>query len=234
MSVPGPVRRAAFAVADSVVLVAHGACRQGHAAEQVQPFGACTVGTTTVTNVMGARHRRPVTPAKWQFPGDQVILAERGTNPGPPRRPFEYATLASGPEFATVQIDAEVRNDEPVTRNDRVVTSGTVRELGHIHGINRAVRWNAATAVNSGEADCRPARHRPSATPSGTGSGCGTAWRPARSPAPATMPSTAGPTGTRCPADPARTRSSRRARSAEPHHRRPLARSLSAATARSW
>jgi hypothetical protein len=53
-----------------------------------------------------------------------VILAQRGNNPGPPRRPFEYATLTAGPEFASVQIDAEVRIDEPVTRNDRDVLAG--------------------------------------------------------------------------------------------------------------
>jgi hypothetical protein len=74
-----------------------------------------------VGNLLAARNWRPLTPAKWRFPGDEVILAEAGTNPGPPRRPFEYATLISGPQFAAVRIDAEVRIDEPVSRNDRDV-----------------------------------------------------------------------------------------------------------------
>jgi hypothetical protein len=79
------------------------------------------IGRTTVSHVMAERNWRALHPEKWQFPGDQVILAERGTDPGPPRRPFEYATLVTGPEFASVQIDAEVRIDEPVTRDDRDV-----------------------------------------------------------------------------------------------------------------
>src|SRR5687768_11229611 len=81
----------------------------------------CAIGRTTVSNVMAAGNWQPLHPERWQFPGTEVIQALRGDNPGPPRRPFEYATLVSGPEFASVQVDAEVRIDEPVTRNDRDV-----------------------------------------------------------------------------------------------------------------
>jgi Ca2+-binding RTX toxin-like protein len=81
----------------------------------------CAIGRSTMSNVMGAQHWKPLHPEKWQFPGTEVIQALRGDNPGPPRRPFEYATLLTGPQFASVQIDAEVRIDEPITRNDRDV-----------------------------------------------------------------------------------------------------------------
>ena len=35
-------------------------------------------------------HWDPLTDDKWAFERGQVILTERGTNPGLPRRPFEY------------------------------------------------------------------------------------------------------------------------------------------------
>jgi len=126
-------------------------------AAQAQPAPRCAVGTTKVSNVMGAEHWRPLTPSKWQFPGDEVILAERGTNPGPPRRPFEYATLGSGPEFASVQIDAEVRIDEPVTRNDRDVVilfgyrSATEFYYAHLSQDNTIYPHNGIFVVNNAD-----------------------------------------------------------------------------------
>ncbi|HEV2781606.1 MAG TPA: calcium-binding protein [Actinophytocola sp.] len=110
-----------------------------------------------MTDVMAAENWRPLNPAKWQFPGDQVILAERGTNPGPPRRPFEYATLISGPEFASVQIDAEVRIDEPVTRNDRDVIivfgwrSDTEFYYAHLSQDNTIYPHNGIFVVNNAD-----------------------------------------------------------------------------------
>jgi hypothetical protein len=67
-----------------------------------------------------------VTPEKWAFPGDEVVLTEPGTDPGPPRRPFEYAVLTEGPEFGSVRFDAEVRIDTPVeiTNRDVIVVFG--------------------------------------------------------------------------------------------------------------
>jgi hypothetical protein len=115
------------------------------------------IGSTRVSNVMAAANWRPLHPAKWQFPGDQVILAERGDNPGPPRRPFEYATLVSGPEFASVQIDAEVRIDEPVSRNDRDVIivfgwqSDTQFNYAHLSQDNTIYPHNGIFVVNNAD-----------------------------------------------------------------------------------
>jgi hypothetical protein len=67
------------------------------------------------------QHWDPLTDAKWAFEGDQVVLTEAGTNPGGPRRPFEYAIVTKGPELTSVSISAEVRIDEPVPVNNRDV-----------------------------------------------------------------------------------------------------------------
>ncbi|MGP4016532.1 hypothetical protein [Saccharopolyspora sp. 5N708] len=63
----------------------------------------------------------PLTPGKWEFANRQVIMTERGDAPEGPRRPFEYAIVDRGPEFASLRYTAEVRIDEPVSRNDRDV-----------------------------------------------------------------------------------------------------------------
>ena len=57
-----------------------------------------------------ARHWDPLTDAKWAFDGGEVVLTEPGTNPGGPRRPFEYAIVTKGPELTSVSIEAEVRD----------------------------------------------------------------------------------------------------------------------------
>jgi hypothetical protein len=68
----------------------------------------------------------PVTPAKWNLTGDQIILAEAGTRRPGPRRPFEYAVLTAGPVYASVDIHAQVRLDEPVelTNRDVIIVFG--------------------------------------------------------------------------------------------------------------
>jgi hypothetical protein len=68
----------------------------------------------------------PVTPAKWKLTGDQIILAEAGTRRPGPRRPFEYAVLTAGPVYASVDIHAQVRLDEPVelTNRDVIIVFG--------------------------------------------------------------------------------------------------------------
>src|SRR5438093_7693263 len=99
------VRRVLLALCGSVILVCTGLTGLSAAAPAQQQTSTC-IGSTRVSNVMPAENWRPLHPEKWEFPGDQVILAQRGDNPGPPRRPLEYATLASGPESASVQIDA--------------------------------------------------------------------------------------------------------------------------------
>lgn len=63
----------------------------------------------------------PVTPGKWQFPGDEVVLAEPGEQRPGPRRPFEYAVLRDGPEWGSVQIDAEVAIDVPAPAGRDVI-----------------------------------------------------------------------------------------------------------------
>ncbi|PRX49161.1 hypothetical protein B0I33_103194 [Prauserella shujinwangii] len=67
------------------------------------------------------RHWEPLNPEKWAFEHGQVVMTERGTNPGGPRRPFEFAIVEKGPELRSLSYRAEVRIDEPVTRNDRDV-----------------------------------------------------------------------------------------------------------------
>jgi hypothetical protein len=91
------------------------------AATQTAAARDCTPGRTVVRNTNAARNWAPVTPAKWQFPGDQVILAQEGVSRPGPRRPFEYAVLTKGPEFGNVRIDAEVRLDTPTTISNRDV-----------------------------------------------------------------------------------------------------------------
>ncbi|MER6990332.1 hypothetical protein ABT337_10815 [Saccharopolyspora hirsuta] len=66
-------------------------------------------------------HWAPLTPRKWAFGHGQVVLTERGEAPDGPRRPYEYAIVRQGPAFGPLSLTAEVRIDEPVTRNDRDV-----------------------------------------------------------------------------------------------------------------
>ncbi|GLY06169.1 hypothetical protein Acsp01_65480 [Actinoplanes sp. NBRC 101535] len=87
----------------------------------LRTFAAGPVGTTHVVGGATAADWAPVTPSKWQFTGGQVILAEAGAERPGPRRPFEYATLSRGPAFSSVQVDADVRLDTPVTVPDRDV-----------------------------------------------------------------------------------------------------------------
>jgi hypothetical protein len=87
----------------------------------VRQFAGCDTGDTVVDDVTGEENWDPVTPEKWAFEGNQVILTEPGVARPGPRRPFEYAVLTEGPEFSSVQIDAEVRIDTPVEISNRDV-----------------------------------------------------------------------------------------------------------------
>jgi len=83
---------------------------------------SCEPAGEQVTDVMGAGSWAPRTPAKWQFPGEEVVLAQAGTDPGDGiRRPFEYAVLTDGPELGSFALDAEVRLDAPASVNNRDV-----------------------------------------------------------------------------------------------------------------
>jgi glucose/arabinose dehydrogenase len=89
-------------------------------------FAAGPAGTTRVRDTMRPANWAPVTPSKWKLTGDQVILAEAGTQRPGPRRPFEYAVLTAGPIYASVDIRAQVRLDEPVelTNRDVIIVFG--------------------------------------------------------------------------------------------------------------
>lgn len=67
------------------------------------------------------QHWDPLTDEKWAFEQGQVVLTERGINPGGPRRPFEYAIVEHGPELGSINLSAEVRIDEPVEFSNRDV-----------------------------------------------------------------------------------------------------------------
>jgi hypothetical protein len=85
------------------------------------PAASCTTDQVTLADVDGGENWDPLTPSKWEFPGDQIILTEPGTAPPGPRRPFEYATLTAGPELGSLRYDAEVRLDESTSVSNRDV-----------------------------------------------------------------------------------------------------------------
>jgi glucose/arabinose dehydrogenase len=122
-----------------------------------QRFASCDVGTTLVGDAMGASNWAPITPAKWQFPGDQVILAEAGEPRPGPRRPFEYAVLTKGPAFESVRVDAEVRIDTPVeiTNRDVIIVFGyrsdTQFYYAHLSSDNTIYPHNGIFVVNDAD-----------------------------------------------------------------------------------
>jgi glucose/arabinose dehydrogenase len=120
-------------------------------------FAGCDVGDTTVTDVMGAQNWAPITPQKWQFPGTEVILAEPGAQRPGPRRPFEYAVLTAGPQFRSVEINAEVRLDTPVSVSNRDVIivfghrSDTEFYYVHLSSDNTIYPHNGIFVVNNAD-----------------------------------------------------------------------------------
>ncbi|MEU8299951.1 PQQ-dependent sugar dehydrogenase [Micromonospora sp. NPDC048909] len=120
-------------------------------------FASGQVGNTKVRDTMRPSNWAPVTPSKWQFTGKQVILAEAGvTRPGP-RRPFEYAVLTAGPEFAAVDVTAEVRLDTPVevTNRDVIIVFGyksdTEFYYAHVSTDNTILPHNGIFKVNNAD-----------------------------------------------------------------------------------
>lgn len=117
----------------------------------------CAVGTTVVRNVAGRANWAPLTPSKWRFTGSEVVLAEAGVPPTGPRRPFEYAVLTHGPEFGSVQIDAEVRLDTPVPISNRDVIivfgyqSPTRFYYAHLSSDNTIYPHNGIFVVNDAD-----------------------------------------------------------------------------------
>jgi len=120
-------------------------------------FADCQVGHTRVSGTGGSRNWSPVTPDKWQFRGNEVILAEAGAARPGPRRPFEYAVLDKGPAFTSAQIDAKVRLDTPVEVSNRDVIivfgyrSDTEFYYAHLSTDNTIYPHNGIFVVNNAD-----------------------------------------------------------------------------------
>jgi glucose/arabinose dehydrogenase len=119
-------------------------------------FASCATGHTRVAGTSAADWA-PKTPAKWQFRGDELILAEAGDVPPGPRRPFEYAVLTKGPAFGSVRVDATVRLDTPVeiTNRDVIIvfgyTSDTRYYYAHLSTDNTIYPHNGIFVVNDAD-----------------------------------------------------------------------------------
>jgi len=122
-----------------------------------QQFADCRVGTTHVVDAMDADDWAPITPAKWQFPGREVVLAEKGVARPGPRRPFEYAVLTKGPAFENVEIDAQVRFDPPLEASNHDVIlvfgyrSDTQFFYAHLSADNTIYPHNGIFVVNDAD-----------------------------------------------------------------------------------
>ena len=120
-------------------------------------FASCDVGDDRVAHTGGARNWQPRTPDNWTFRGDQVIMTKAGTAPEGPRRPFEYAVLAKGPEFSSARISARVRLDTPVevTNRDVIIVFGfqsdTRYYYAHLSTDNTIYPHNGIFVVNDAD-----------------------------------------------------------------------------------
>lgn len=119
---------------------------------------ACTPDGQVITDVMGEENWAPRTPAKWDFPGDQIVLTEAGTNPNDGiRRPFEYAVLNEGPELGSFDLSAQVRIDEKASVNNRDVIivfgwkSDTEYSYVHLSKDNTIYPHNGIFTVNNAD-----------------------------------------------------------------------------------
>lgn len=110
-----------------------------------------------VTAAPSPEHWDPLNDALWSFENGQVVLTRAGTNPGPPRRPFEYAIVTKGPELGSVSVSAEVRIDEPVSVNNRDVIivwnyqSPTRFYYAHVSQDNTIYPHNGIFVVNDAD-----------------------------------------------------------------------------------
>ncbi|MEV0154741.1 PQQ-dependent sugar dehydrogenase [Micromonospora sp. NPDC050686] len=115
------------------------------------------VGRAKVVHTGGAGNWAPVTPAKWRFEHDQVILAEAGESRPGPRRPFEYAVLTKGPAWSSVDVEARVRLDTPVEVSNRDVIvvfgwrSDTEYYYAHLSTDNTIYPHNGIFKVNNAD-----------------------------------------------------------------------------------
>ncbi len=119
--------------------------------------GAAADGQVQVVAAPTPNHWDPLTDAKWSFDGRDVVLTEPGTNPGGPRRPFEYAIVTKGPELTSVSIEAEVRLDEAVevTNRDVIIVwnyqSPTRFYYAHLSTDNTIYPHNGIFVVNDAD-----------------------------------------------------------------------------------
>jgi hypothetical protein len=146
----------ALVAASATALVTTAAPPTMSAPALAHPRG-CDADRVALDDVEGGEHWAPLTPSKWAFPGDQIILTEKGTAPTGPRRPFEYATLTTGPELGSLRYDAEVRLDEPTSVNNRDVVliwnyqSPTRFYYAHISQDNTIYPHNGIFVVNDAD-----------------------------------------------------------------------------------
>ncbi|MGI5507078.1 PQQ-dependent sugar dehydrogenase [Lentzea sp. CA-135723] len=123
----------------------------------VQTAQACATGGEVVSDVTRAADWKPVTPSRWRFPGNEVVLSKAGgVRPGP-RRPNEYAVVTKGPSFGNVVVDAQVRLDTPVTRAERDVVivfgyqSDTRFYYAHLSSDNKIYPHNGIFLVDNAD-----------------------------------------------------------------------------------
>ena len=118
----------------------------------------CTPDGPVITDVMAEDDWAPRTPAKWDFPGDEVVLTEAGTNPNDGiRRPFEYAVLTEGAPLGSFDLSAQVRLDERASVNNRDVIlvfgwkSDTEYYYAHLSQDNTIYAHNGIFKVNKAD-----------------------------------------------------------------------------------
>ncbi|GAA3933820.1 hypothetical protein GCM10023085_13900 [Actinomadura viridis] len=120
-------------------------------------FADCKTVPVRVSDATAERDWAPVTPSKWRFPGDEVVLAEAGAERPGPRRPFEYAVLQKGPVLGSSQVDAKVRLDTPVeiTNRDVIIVFGhrsdTEFYYAHLSTDNAIYPHNGIFAVDNAD-----------------------------------------------------------------------------------
>src|SRR5699024_9403454 len=94
----------------------------------------------------------------WELPGDEIILAEAGTDPGDGiRRPFEYALLDSVVPEGSVELTADVRLDTPASIDNRDIIlvfgyqSDTEYYYAHISQDNTIYAHNGIFKVDNAD-----------------------------------------------------------------------------------
>ena len=118
---------------------------------------SCELGEP-VSDLMAGENWSPRTPELWELPGDEIILAEAGTDPGDGiRRPFEYALLDSVVPEGSVELTADVRLDTPASIDNRDIIlvfgyqSDTEYYYAHISQDNTIYAHNGIFKVDNAD-----------------------------------------------------------------------------------